>query len=133
MLQWHILRSYCFLAEVTFNLCWLIALYHKAYHIYCDNSRGTWPTKEGASFPGNSIFTATTNLSKSQSNSQKNVNSCPFYRSPVFCVFVDVKSPNADANSKCWTTTLSVIKVFFLFYKFRLVPSRICQYNVQHL
>ena len=43
----------------------MIAPYRKVYQIYRDNSCGECPTIEGASFPGNSVFTATANLSKS--------------------------------------------------------------------
>ena len=48
----------------------MIASYRKAYQLYCDNLHGTYPTLEGASFPGNSVFPATANQSKSLSNSR---------------------------------------------------------------
>ena len=48
----------------------MIAPYHEEYQIYRNNSRGTCPTIDGASFPGNSAFQATANLSKSFSNSR---------------------------------------------------------------
>ena len=42
----------------------------KVYQIYRDNLRGACPTIEGATFPGNSVFPATANLSKSLSTSR---------------------------------------------------------------
>ena len=48
----------------------MIAPYCKVYQIYRDNSRGTGLTIERASFPGNSVFPATANLSTSLSNSR---------------------------------------------------------------
>ena len=55
-------------SSLTFAV--MIAPYHKPYQIYRDNSPGKCPTMERVSFPGNSVFPATTNLSKSLSNSR---------------------------------------------------------------